>query len=45
MEIVELRVQGRDNREVADRLGLGLRLVKRLVGDVRTSFDAATAES
>jgi hypothetical protein len=45
MEVVELRVQGRDNREVADRLGLGLRLVKRLVGDVRASFDAAIAES
>jgi hypothetical protein len=45
MEIVELRVQGRDNREVADRLGLGLRLVKRLVGDVLFFNDTATTES
>lgn len=34
LEIVELRAADASNREIAERLGLGLRLVQRIVADV-----------
>ncbi len=45
IQIVELRVNGYQNREIADQLGLGLRLVKRIVDDLRTSWNRATEEA
>lgn len=37
IEVVMLRVEGCDNRGVAQRLGLPLRLVTRVVADIQTS--------
>lgn len=45
IQIVELRVDGYQNREIAERLGLGLRLVNRIVDDMRTSWERATEEA
>ncbi len=45
IQVVELRVNGYQNREIAERLGLGLRLVKRIVDDMRTSWERATEEA
>lgn len=39
IEVVMLRVEGCDNRQVARRLGLPLRLVKRVVHDIRLACD------
>ncbi|MBI2481136.1 MAG: hypothetical protein HYV60_21620 [Planctomycetia bacterium] len=41
IEVVMLRVEGCDNRQVARRLGLPLRLVKRIVHDIRQACDRA----
>ncbi len=41
VEIVILRVEGCDNREVAQRLGLPLRLVKRVVHDMQRAWKSA----
>jgi DNA-binding NarL/FixJ family response regulator len=39
IEVVMLRVEGCDNRQVARRLGLPLRLVKRVVHDIRQACE------
>jgi hypothetical protein len=44
VEIVTLRVNGFDVRDIAERLGLGLRLVKRIIQDMRTNWKLATGE-
>jgi hypothetical protein len=41
VEIVALRVEGFEDRDLAERLGLGLRLVRRIVADVRTNWSVA----
>ncbi len=42
IEIVTLRVEGFQDRDIAERLGLGLRLVRRIVRDLRASWEAVT---
>ena len=44
VEIVMLRVNGFNARDVAERLGLGLRMVQRITDDMRTNWKRATGE-
>jgi hypothetical protein len=41
VEIVGLRVEGCQDREIAQRLGLGLRLVRRIIRDLRPAWEQA----
>lgn len=41
VEVVALRVEGCQDREIAQRLGLGLRLVRRLIQDLRQARQQA----
>jgi hypothetical protein len=41
VEMVGLRVEGCQDREIAERLGLGLRLLKRILRDLRAAWDQA----
>jgi hypothetical protein len=42
MEIVALRVEGFQDRDIAERLGMGLRLVRRIVEDMQTNWAQTT---
>jgi DNA-directed RNA polymerase specialized sigma24 family protein len=44
IEVVMLRLEGCDNRQVARRLGLPLRLVKRIVHDIQQACERAEKE-
>lgn len=43
-EIVGLRIEGYTDRDIAERLGLGLRLVRRMISDMRLAWETATEE-
>jgi hypothetical protein len=42
LEILALRLEGCQDREIALRLGFGLRLVRRILGDLRAAREAST---
>jgi hypothetical protein len=43
-EIVGLRIEGYTDRDIAERLGLGLRLVRRMISDMRLAWETAAEE-
>jgi len=44
VEMVVLRVEGCEDREIAQRLGLGLRLVRRVIRDLRRAWEQSVRE-
>ncbi|MCI0626862.1 MAG: hypothetical protein L0387_35315 [Acidobacteria bacterium] len=44
IDIVGLRVEGFQDRDIAERLGLSLRLVKRIVQDMRVNWERVTSK-
>lgn len=44
IDIAALRAEGYQDRDIAERLGLGLRLVRRIVREMRTNWEAGIDE-
>jgi hypothetical protein len=45
IDILGLRLEGHEDREIAERVGLGLRLVRRILQDMRLAWEPQTREA